>query len=52
MKSNQFAYCQLRVVRNPQGSSYLLHQKVPVKNVITDDPRPYAVYIVCSLSGE
>ena len=51
MKSNRFAYCQLRVVRDPQGSLYLLHRKVPVKHVITEDD-PYAVYIMHSLSGE
>ena len=54
MKSNQFAYCQLRVVHDPQGSSYLLHRKVPVKHVITqsDEDDPYVVYIMHSLSGE
>ena len=51
MKSNKYAYCQLIVVRDPQGSSRLLRRKVPVKNVITEDDL-YAVYIVCSSSGE
>ena len=50
MKSNQFAYCQLRVVRDPQGSSYLLHRKVLVQHVVTEDD-PYAVYIMHSLSA-
>ena len=52
MKSNQFAYCQLIVVcDHPQGSSCLLHRKVPVKHMVTEDDH-YAVYIVCSSSGE
>ena len=52
MKSNRFAYCQLIVVRDPQGSSRLLRRKVPVKHVITNKDDPYAVYIVCSSSGK
>ena len=51
MKSNQFAFCQLIVVRDPQGSSPLLSWKVPVKHVVTEND-PYVVYITHSfLSG-
>lgn len=53
MKSNQFAYCQLLVVRDLKGSLCSLHLEVPVKHMVTDsEGDPYAVYIVCSSSGE